>query len=189
MVLESFLRVLALFAIGIAAVPYEEYIYAPSSRTLQPQSVLKTNGTVTNASGIISNGTSAVFQGVSSAAYDFGINIAGVASFSVDSVSGDDEFVGINFAESSAFVTEQWSDATAGSGHDRTLWFHITEPGQYQVDRIHERGGFRYLMLVHNTTGEVSVDGLTVDYTAMPHWDNLKNYSGYFHCNGKTCDW
>lgn len=43
------------------------------------------------------------------------------------------------------------------------------------------------MTLVHNGTGSVEVAEASVEYTAMPHWsgDALRNYTGYFHCDGK----
>lgn len=45
------------------------------------------------------------------------------------------------------------------------------------------------MTLVHNSTdGKVEVTSAEVHYTAMPHWedDALANYTGYFHCDGKS---
>ena len=48
-----------------------------------------------------------------------------------------------------------------------------------------KRGGFRYLSLLHNTTGGIEVQQVTVQFTPMPHWQDNKlgDYTGYFHCN------
>lgn len=54
--------------------------------------------------------------------------------------------------------------------------------GIYTVDRKHARGGFRYLSLVNNGTGDVELTGLSVYYTAAPTQD-LQKYAGYFHSN------
>jgi hypothetical protein len=83
------------------------------------------------------------------------------------------------------WISGEGCDATADAGIDEALWFHITHSGSYAVDRKHERGGFRYLSVLHNTTGNTEVQQITVQYTPMPHWqdDNLRDYTGYFHCN------
>lgn len=82
------------------------------------------------------------------------------------------------------------SDATADAGKDETLWFHVTGPGRYMAPREKERGGFRYLTVVHNGTGSVELEGKGVEvwYTAMPHWkgDGLREYTGWFHCDGMS---
>ncbi|KAF1847103.1 glycoside hydrolase family 78 protein [Cucurbitaria berberidis CBS 394.84] len=170
------------------AIPYEEYILAPKSRTLHPVSVHSTNGSVSNPESLTtassSNGSS-IFSGDAATAYDFGINIAGIVTLTVGSVSSPDEYIGVTFSESSLWVSNKSSDAIADAGKDEILWFHVTGPGRYTAPREKERGGFRYMSLVHNSTGSVEVEAVEVHYTAMPHWgeDAIGNYSGYFHCD------
>lgn len=77
----------------------------------------------------------------------------------------DEQYVGITFTESSLWISGEGCDATADAGIDEALWFHITGPGDYTVDRKHERGAFRYLSVLHNTTGSVEVEELTVQFT------------------------
>lgn len=169
------------------AIPYDEYILAPRSRTLHPVSVHNTNGSVSNPESLTSSNGSSVFEGNAATSYDFGINIAGVVSLNVASVSDSSQHIGVTFSESSYWVSNASSDATADAGKDETLWFHVTEPGRYTAPREKERGGFRYMTLVHNSTGTVEVTSAEVHYTAMPHWedDAIANYTGYFHCDGK----
>jgi hypothetical protein len=66
--------VVALLAGTVTAVPYEQYILAPSSRTLHPVSIHATNGTVNGAQSLTGGQAgSATFQPYSAVAYDFGI--------------------------------------------------------------------------------------------------------------------
>lgn len=71
---RSIAAILSAFIAGtVAAVPYEEYILAPSSRTLHPVSIVTTNGTVSGAESIAGDQVgSATFQPYSAVAYDFG---------------------------------------------------------------------------------------------------------------------
>ncbi|KAH7139398.1 Six-hairpin glycosidase-like protein [Dendryphion nanum] len=176
------LTIFILAALG-TAIPYEEYILAPKSRTLYPISIHNSNGSVTNAESLTSSSGSAVFDGLSATAYDFGINIAGVVTLTIGSVSDLDQYIGVTFSESSLWVSNASCDATADAGKDETLWFKPTGPGRYTAPREKERGGFRYMTLVHNTTGSVEVTSAEVHYTPMPHWpdDGIRNYTGYFH--------
>lgn len=169
------------------AIPYSEYILAPRSRTIHPITVHNSNGSVSNAESLTNSNGSSVFDGVAATSYDFGIDIAGVVSLNIGSVSDSSQYIGVTFSESSLWVSNASSDATADAGKDETLWFHVTTPGVYTAPRKKERGGFRYMTLVHNSTGTVEVTGTEVHYTAMPHWadDALANYTGYFHCDGK----
>ncbi|KAF2738067.1 Six-hairpin glycosidase [Polyplosphaeria fusca] len=169
--------------ISTSALPYSEYILAPSSRTLRPLSVHTSNGSVGNAESLTTTSGNAIFQDDSATAYDFGINIAGVVSLIVGSVSDSNQYIGVTFSESSLWVSNKSCDATADAGKDETLWFHVTGPGRYTAPREKERGAFRYMTLVHAMTGSVEVTAAEIHYTAMPHWpdDAIGNYSGYFH--------
>lgn len=194
------LSTLALVAVAAAAatttvasatsLPYSEYILAPKSRTVLPVSIHSSNGSVSNPEALLqgaSNG-SAVFTGNASTAYDFGINIAGIVSVSVGgSVDSTGDYIGVTFSESSLWISNRSSDATADAGKDETLWFRVNATGKYTAPRDKMRGGFRYMTLVHNGTGSLEVTGAEVHYTAMPHWadDAIGNYTGYFHCDGK----
>jgi hypothetical protein len=175
------------------ASPYEQYILAPKSRTLYPVSVLSSNGSVTNPESLLtsSNGSS-VFTGIASTSYDFGINIAGLVTLTIGSVNSSltnqtTQYIGVTFSESSLWVSNKSSDATADAGKDETLWFEVEGPGRYTAPREKERGAFRYMTLVTNGMGSVEVTAAEVHYTPMPHWegDKLGNYTGYFHCDGR----
>jgi energy-coupling factor transporter transmembrane protein EcfT len=168
----------------VAAVPYSNYILAPKSRTVYPAAVHKVNGTVSNAESLIENvHGDACFQGVSSVTYDYGKNIAGVVSVSVGKSSSPDAFIGLTYTESSLWISGQASDATELYGLDEVLWLHVGQgPGTYTVERYHERGGFRYLSLISNTSATIEVTRVVTNFTAAPT-QNLTNYQGYFHSN------
>ncbi|GME47657.1 Alpha-L-rhamnosidase [Neofusicoccum parvum] len=177
---------LASLATSALAIPYEEYILAPSSRTLHPVSVWKVNGTVDGAESVTGDALgSATFTDASAVTFDYEKNIAGVVSLTIGEVSDENQYIGITFSESSLWISGESSDATADAGEDETLWFQPKEAGVYTVPRQNERGAFRYLSLVHNTTGSLEVTQVTTHYTAMPHYadDQLRNYTGYFHCD------
>lgn len=168
-----------------AAAKYDQYILAPSSRTIYPVSVYqgKVNGTVTGAESIAGEATgSAIFTDVSAVTYDFGKNIGGLVSLQIGNVDPD-QFIGLTYSESSLWISGVGSDATADSGIDEIIGFNPTGPGTYTVEPYHERGGFRYLSLIHNTTGNIEVQQISVYFTPMPHVadDALQNYTGYFH--------
>ncbi|KAJ5196190.1 hypothetical protein N7449_006669 [Penicillium cf. viridicatum] len=69
------------------AVPYAEYIYAPSLRTLTPPAAVGVNGSVT-APASLTNANEirpAVFNGPSSVTFHFQKNVAGIVSIDVAS--------------------------------------------------------------------------------------------------------
>ncbi|KAJ5506479.1 Bacterial alpha-L-rhamnosidase [Penicillium expansum] len=172
------------FVPACLAVPYAEYIYAPSSRILIPPAVVGVNGSVTTPAALTnaSDMRPAVFNGPSSVTFDFQKNVAGIVSIDIASASSD-AFIGVTFSESSLYISEQACDATADAGFDSPLWFSIAGgPSTYTAAEKHNRGGFRYMTLVSNTTAAVSVNRVTVNFTAAPT-QNLRAYTGYFHSN------
>nr|OQO15778.1 hypothetical protein B0A51_17389 [Rachicladosporium sp. CCFEE 5018] len=178
------LKTSLLFA-GVATAQYEQYILAPSSRTLHPATVNQINDTVNGADSLTGDAVgSATFDGVSGVTYDFGKNIAGLVSLQVGNVD-DGQFIGLTYTESSLWISHLSSDATEDSGMDEPVWFQPQGAGNVSVGREHERGGFRYLTLVHNTTGSITIEQITVHFTPLPNFaeDQLNNYTGYFHCN------
>ena len=174
-----------LFLGATTAAKYEEYILAPSSRTILPASIYKVNGTVESADNLLGNASgSATFTDPSSVTLDFGKNIAGIVTFQVSNTDSD-QYIGLAYSESSLWISGEGSDATADAGLDEVLWFSPTGPGNYTVAPEHDRGGFRYLSLIHNTTGGIDIERVSVHFTAMPHYadDTLQDYTGYFHCD------
>ncbi|KAK0251480.1 hypothetical protein LTR91_016267 [Friedmanniomyces endolithicus] len=176
------------FLPAAAAIPYSEYILAPSQRVLTPVSVHRANGSVTNPSGLTIHGSGhTVLNSVSAITYDYGVNIGGLVSFTVGGVNGSNNFIGIGFSESSFWIAPDGSDATQNVGLDEILWYPVNKPGNYSVDNAHQRGGFRYLSLHHNSSGSVALSSVTTNFTAMPHYadDAMRDYTGYFHCNNE----
>lgn len=112
------------------AVPYSEYILAPSSRTVNPVSIYNVNGTVDNAEGLLNgvNGTAA-FSPASAVTFDFGKNIAGqvsvvvpAAGASSTSSAAPDAVIWLTFTESSMWISGNGSDATASDGVDEPMY-------------------------------------------------------------------
>ncbi|KAH6658223.1 Six-hairpin glycosidase-like protein [Truncatella angustata] len=178
---------LALATLAAADVQYGEYILAPSSRTLAPASVYQTGGDVEGFDALVdpASQASTTLDGEGYVTLDFGKNIAGTVSFQVDTLEGDDEAIGFTFTESSEWISAEYCDATQDDGIDLPLWFNLTGPGLYEADKAHQRGGFRYLTVVHNATGTVSISNLTVYWITSPEMDNPAAYTGHFHSNSE----
>ncbi|KAF2687248.1 glycoside hydrolase family 78 protein [Lentithecium fluviatile CBS 122367] len=184
--MKSLFRLSSLaFVSWAVAIPYEEYILAPRSRTLFPVSIHSSNGSVSNPESLTVSPGSATFEGDSATAYDFAKNIAGVVTLEIGAVSDAEQYIGVTFSESSLWVSNQSCDATADAGKDEILWLQVTGPGRYTAPREKERGAFRYMTLVHDTIGSVEVTSAEVYFTPMPHWEDesLAEYTGYFHCD------
>ncbi|GIK02051.1 hypothetical protein Aspvir_006094 [Aspergillus viridinutans] len=181
------MRILSFSVVAAAvctAVPYEEYILAPASRDLIPKRVYHVNGSISDPSALTNTkGGKATFHGVSYVTYDFGHNIAGIVSLDVSQVSSQDAFIGITFSESSLWINNEACDATADAGLDSPLWLPVGHgSGRYTAEKKHNRGAFRYLTLVANTSATIVVESVRVNFTAAPTHD-LRAYTGYFHCN------
>lgn len=175
---------LAFTGLAAAVSKYDEYILAPKSRTIHPVAVYqdKVNGTIVGASSLASDSPgSAIFQGVSAVTYDFGINIGGLVSLTIGNKTDTNQSIAITYSESSQWISGVACDATQDSGMDEALWFYPQGTGVVSVDRQHERGGFRYLSLVHNTTGNIEITEVTVEFTPSPTTEDLRNYTGFFH--------
>ncbi|KAF4167227.1 hypothetical protein CNMCM6936_005477 [Aspergillus lentulus] len=128
-------------------------------------------------------GGKATFHGVSSVTYDFGRNVAGIVSLDISRVSSHDAFIGVTFSESSLWINNEACDATADAGLDSPLWFPVGHgSGRYTAEKKHNRGAFRYLTLVTNTSATVVVESVRINFTAAPT-QNLRAYTGYFHCD------
>ncbi|KAH8750512.1 alpha-L-rhamnosidase A precursor [Diaporthe sp. PMI_573] len=172
------------------AIPFSEYILAPSSRTVYPVAVYQVGGTVDNAEGLVGgadttvtiSGTSAGAQN-SSVTLDFGRNIAGQVSLTSPGAGDPSSAIWLTFSESSMWVSSYGSDAISDDGLDAPIPLSVGGgPGTYAVERKYARGGFRYLTLVNNGTADIQLSGLSVFYTAAPTQD-LQAYTGYFHSN------
>lgn len=168
------------------SIPYTEYILAPSSRTVSPVSIYQVAGTVDNAQGLTGNST-ATFrgssQGNSSVTFDFGVNIAGQVSLTAGNSTDPGAAIWLTYSESSLWVSSYASDAVSDIGLDEPIPLYVGQgPGIYTVDRVYARGGFRYLTLVNNGTGDIDLTGVSVYFTAAPTQD-LQAYTGYFHSN------
>lgn len=185
MTISQLTRATLLLSGAVVAAKYDEYILAPRSRTLHPTKVHGFNGSISGTERLLGGSEGeAIFDGVSAVTYDFGINIAGLVTLQIGDVD-DDQFIGLTYTESSLWISNISSDATQDAGMDEPYWFSPEEAGNYTTDKQHERGGFRYLTLVHNTTGSIAVESVSVYYTAMPHYedDKIAEYTGYFHCD------
>lgn len=168
-----------------AATKYAEYIYAPAGRTVSPQSLYSVQGNVESPTGV-GNGSSTTFNGVnSSIILDFGKNIAGTVQFDVQSLSGDGQYLGFSFSESSLWVSPYECDSGTEALRDSPLWFSVPSDGNYAAEKKHQRGGFRYMSIWHNSTGSLSLTSISVNFTAAPEMEHLREYPGYFHSSSE----
>lgn len=174
-----------LFAPYLAfATKFREYILAPDNRSVTPPTLYAVNGNVKNPDALctgVNNSEGAVFGANASITLDFGKNIAGTVKFDVRSVAGSDEYIAISFTESSMWISPYHCDSASDGVYDSPLWFKIPDNGWYEADKFHQRGGFRYMSIWHNSTGAVTIGSLNVNFTATPEMTDLRDYPGYFN--------
>lgn len=133
----------------VHAARFEQYILAPSSRTLQPRSIHAVNGTVVDADSLLessSGARGATFVGNSSVTYDYEANIGGVVTLTFGSSRQESRCVGLTFTESSLWISGVVSDSTSDNGDDEPLWLCAKDAdsnGVISVDSDHQRGAFR----------------------------------------------
>ena len=166
----------------VTAIPYSQYILAPLSRTVSAQAVHQVNGSASGAANLVSGGSGSASIGSNgSVTLDFGKNIAGIVSMNVE--SQENSSIALTYSESSLWINGKACDGTADAGLDAPYFINSTSPGTYTVDREYERGGFRYLSLINHGNSNVELSNLTLNFTAMPHFQEVGAYSGYFHSN------
>ena len=174
----STLAMILALAFPSTIIAQPSYIYAPAQRNVVPKSLYMTNGTVNGASNL---GQVTTFHGINaSITLDFGINIGGTVYFEVESVSGEDPYLGFTFTESSQWISPYVCDSGTSSLRDSPLWFSINGTGPFAAPKERQRGGFRYMSVWHNSTGSVRISNIGVDVTVDPTATDLRTYTGSF---------
>ncbi|KAI4521109.1 glycoside hydrolase family 78 protein [Schizophyllum commune Loenen D] len=167
--------------------PWNDFNYAPASRIVYPQRIYGTNGDVEHEDSLLSaDAGSPTLSGADAwVTIDFGKEVGGVVSLTIDSASGDDASFALTFAESPLLINPTLSDDSVYSVADMTsdgaqpipgplskgLW---TQPISWQ------RGGFRYLTVSLTAGDSVALYNVSVALTFSPNVDDLRDYKGYF---------
>ncbi|OJD34018.1 glycoside hydrolase family 78 protein [Diplodia corticola] len=168
--------------------PWDANIYAPSSRTIQPSSILS----LANASVISSYPGTATLQGNASAlVFDFGQEVGGIVHLSYNATGAGT--LGLAFSEAKNWIGLR-SDSSnglfeAGDGaiYDGPFDSAATSPRSYVMPDEKLRGGFRYLTLFLLTNSSstsparIDVGSINLEISFQPTWANLRAYRGYFH--------
>lgn len=99
--------------------------------------------------------------------------------------SRPDSILSLSFTESPQFINPELSDdscrsvATEDSDGVQSLPIPLPQ-GRFMQTIGEQRGGFRYLTIVSNSNAPVGIMDVGVENTFMPHWENLRAYTGYF---------
>jgi hypothetical protein len=157
--------------------------YAPASRTVRPTAIFKTNGTVTNATNVLSGNATRISGNGSYITADFGKEVGGIVTLSFSGASGSGQSVGLAFSESSIYVGTASDASNGGSGADGAIFATVNGAGSYTMPANKLRGGFRYLTVFMNSTGWVDLDTISLNYTIAPAMSVPSAYLNYFFCN------
>lgn len=149
---------------------------------IAPVSIYHQTGSVNDANSILDGNTgSALFTGPSSVTYDFGRNVTGPVDLRIGDVDAE-QYLGLTYASRPADVVDspagtpdnaQSKNTVDSMGHFQRLqgpmmgqvrkqWLHPTGPGNFSMHHQKGKEGFRYLSLIHNSTGGVQVQHVFV---------------------------
>ncbi|PBK74344.1 glycoside hydrolase family 78 protein [Armillaria solidipes] len=182
----------ALYVAAVApAGPWDAFNYAPSSKTVFPVKVFSRIGDVEVTVEDATNSMTLVNQG-SYVTLDFLKEVGGLLSFTVDAAS-ENTSLELSFSESPLFISPHQSDDSCHyslfmNGDGAQIIPLPTPSGKVTQTLAQQRGGFRYLTIATTTDDPMSISDVLVDITFMPHWNDLRAYSGYFFAEDPVFD-
>lgn len=156
--------------------------YAPASRTVAPVAIEGTSGTVSSPQNVLSGAATRISGANSYVVIDFGKEVGGIVTLTFAGSSDANQQVGLAFSESSQYVGEQ-SDASSGGGADGALSASVAGAGSYTMPADKLRGGFRYLTVFLSSAGWVDLNGVSLNFTAVPGVSDPQAYQNYFSSN------
>jgi hypothetical protein len=163
------------------AQPWEKYILAPASRTVRAEAIYQQRGPVEHAPGVYGDGSMQLGSG-SQVTLDFGVNIGGTLTLDFGDVSGTPARVGVAFSETAKYVGRESEASTGGPrGRDGTIWVDASSDGTWTAPPELLRGAFRYVTLFVDDAATVSIDDVTVNFTAAPLMEDLRDYPNHFY--------
>ncbi|KAF9456654.1 glycoside hydrolase family 78 protein [Collybia nuda] len=174
---------------GIAVAPpgpWDAFNFAPPTRTVLPKAIHSIHGLVQDSRQLVaSNKGQAIFNGNGSyVVLDFGQEVGGVLSITINEAERDSA-LSLSFTESSQFISPINSDDSCRSTPtlDGDGVQSLPSPlpaGTFTQTLGQQRGGFKYLTIVSNSDAPVTISNISLHTTWMPHWDDLRAYTGYF---------
>ena len=102
--------------------------------------------------------------------------------------ASEDASAALSFTESPLFINPLSSDdsdtPSLTGAYDGVLNAPSPLPsGHWTEPAAQMRGGFRFLTISSTSSGSVSLSNVSCYMNFMPHFDSLRNYSGYFYAS------
>jgi Bacterial alpha-L-rhamnosidase 6 hairpin glycosidase domain len=166
---------------GKHAHPWDAYNLAPASRTVTPQQVFRTTGTVHSASGVLRSKPTSLVGSGASITLDFGQEVGGLVSVHFPASTSPGQRLGLAFSESSQYIGPTSDASNGGSGADGAIDADVTPGTTWTMPAASLRGGFRYLTLFADSAGTIAVDHVSLAITFAPSMSNLRDYDNYFY--------
>jgi hypothetical protein len=154
----------SLFAATLASPVQHTNRLTRRTTAIYPIDLCGMNGNVLNASSLIGSPSgSAVFNNPSAATYNFGSLITDAMRVTLSIGDADrDQYIGLV-----PFSVDADGTCLTGGSNDPNnagaAWFCVTGPGNFSTPSGYAGGEFRYLSILHNTTGAVQVRGIVVE--------------------------
>jgi hypothetical protein len=141
-----------------------------------------TSGTVSSPQNVLSRQSTRISGANPYVVLDFGKEVGGLVTLTFAGSSDANQQVGLAFSESSQYVGEQ-SDASSGGGADGAIYAPVGGASTYTMPSDKLRGGFRYLTVFLTSSGWVDLNGVSLNFTAVPDMANPQAYPNYFSSN------
>src|SRR6185436_14632695 len=157
---------------------WQSLVPAPSSDDVRPASVVRTQGSVTNA-GALTQGTGTAVMTVPSGGQpaaivlDFGKEVGGTPYITVSASTPASNTVRVSTSEALRFLTTSGGAFTNDNGSQ--INFTVTGPQRYTGGL---RGGFRFAAIELRTAGTVSLTAAGVNFRAFRAGPD--RYQGWF---------
>lgn len=174
-----------LVATAAGSAPWDKYNLSPRNRTVAPVAVHTHLGVAFSDSRSLFPLT---LQGQAAfVVLDFGKEIGGFTSIRIGRIANGS--VGLAYSESTNYATSSdgqdkaGDHSNGGSGPDGTLSTGALSPNSSYTPPVAQmRGGFRYLNLFLEAAGGiVTIDDVTVHFTASPTMSSPADYKNHFY--------
>ncbi|MDP9150476.1 MAG: hypothetical protein M3O36_11130 [Myxococcota bacterium] len=169
---------------GSTSTPWLGYNYAPGGRTVAPVKTIL-HGNVAAGDAGVALGLPARLSGANSGiTFDFGREVAGIATLRFGAASDATQSLALAFTESSQYIGPA-SDMSIGplTAVDGALPVAVVPSGTYVMPTNKLRGGFRYMSAYLSTAGWVDLAGVSLNFTAAPTMPVPNQYPNYFYSN------